>query len=215
MHKSVYVPWLHFLLLIHFSLLIFCSIFCLFVCNFSACVSPCPCLPPSVCISRFYVPFALVSSFSRFCFSSLAPGCERYSAILKRQEADGTFTPVDPTEQLLGGDEQKDKFRLFAVPPETGSNRRLLVSLDVYVALSPLSLSREVIILTFCPPHLSHSSSFSSLPFLPPFALSNHFHAFSWRVSFVCVTCLLDCVSFSSVTEFTWIDFISLGVFIC
>ncbi|CDJ42435.1 hypothetical protein ETH_00018465 [Eimeria tenella] len=71
--------------------------------------------------------------------SSLAPGCERYSAILKRQEADGTFTPVDPTEQLLGGDEQKDKFRLFAVPPETGSNRRLLNNCFLWTApfLSP------------------------------------------------------------------------------
>ncbi|CDJ62094.1 LOW QUALITY PROTEIN: hypothetical protein ENH_00004500 [Eimeria necatrix] len=88
--------------------------------------------------------------------SSLAPGCEKYSAVLKRQEADGTFTPVGPAEQLLGGDEQKDKFRLFAVPPEAGSNRRLLnncflwtaqfLSPDSYVVPRPGPAADQVVI---------------------------------------------------------------------
>lgn len=147
----------------------------------------------SVCASRFYVPFALILSTSRFCFSSLAPGCEKYSAVLKRQEADGTFTPVGPAEQLLGGDEQKDKFRLFAVPPEAGSNRRLLVRLDAYVTLPLLPLSREVIILTFCPPHLSHSSYFSFLPFFSAHLLCRAFFIRSPDVSRLLVSpaCLI------------------------
>lgn len=64
-----------------------------------------------------------------FCFSALAPGCKSYFAVLKRKEADGTYSSVDEKEQLLSG--QKHEFKLFAVPPKAGSNLRPLVSVDI------------------------------------------------------------------------------------
>lgn len=57
----------------------------------------------------------------------MAPGCKSYSAVLKRKEADGKYTQVEETTQLLGGKQQSDKLRLFAMPPTEGSNIRRLV----------------------------------------------------------------------------------------
>ncbi|XP_026192739.1 uncharacterized protein LOC34619878 [Cyclospora cayetanensis] len=56
--------------------------------------------------------------------SSLAPGCSRYKAILKRKMASGKYEALENTEILQGGEGQKDRLRLYAVPPATGTNAR-------------------------------------------------------------------------------------------
>lgn len=60
--------------------------------------------------------------------SSLAPGCRRYTAVLKYREASGAYLAVHTPQVLADQILDNRKLRMFAVPPDTGTNNRHLVS---------------------------------------------------------------------------------------
>ncbi|KAL8275607.1 hypothetical protein Esti_000558 [Eimeria stiedai] len=64
--------------------------------------------------------------FTQVLQNSLAPGCSRYTAVLKRLSSPGSYEAVDTSGVISDPAWQTVKLRLFAVPPESGSNARLL-----------------------------------------------------------------------------------------
>ncbi|KAL8429412.1 hypothetical protein Efla_001250 [Eimeria flavescens] len=68
--------------------------------------------------------------FTRVLQNSLAPGCTRYTAVLKQKTDSGSYEAVDTPESLDKPSWQNAKLRIFAVPPEAGSNLRHLVSVQ-------------------------------------------------------------------------------------
>ncbi|KAL8430725.1 hypothetical protein ACSSS7_005756 [Eimeria intestinalis] len=64
--------------------------------------------------------------FTQLLKNSLAPGCSRYTAVLKSRSASGSYEAVGTPEVIGDPAWQNIKLRIFAVPPESGSNTRAL-----------------------------------------------------------------------------------------